>query len=177
MKLIFKKLIPLFGVLMILACSNSTSSEQGMGLLRAVDIGDPSKVEQLLKDGINPNTHALPPGQLLSGGFPLHLAIAKEETEIVKILLAHGAKIDLKAGNQDEATPLHWAVFFLQKEIVSILLEKGAPVNILDAHGGTPVDTAYYIQEIHKDDTIKSIIIQDIIFLLLFNGGLSAEDL
>ena len=177
MKFPFKKLIPLFGILMLLACTNSTSTDQGMALLKAIDVGDSSKVEQLLTDDINPDAHALPPGQLLSGAFPLHLAIAKEETEIVKILLDHGAKIDLKAGNQDEATPLHWAVFFLQKEIVSILLEKGAPVNILDAHGGTPVDTAHYIQEVHKDDTLKSVIIQDIIFLLLFNGGLPAKDL
>ena len=177
MKSTLRKLIPLFGALLLLACTNSTTSDEGMALLKAIDIGDSSKVEQLLNDGIDPDVYPLPPGQLLSGAFSLHLAIAKEEPEILKTLLAHGAKIDLKTGNQDEATPLHWAVFFLQKEIVSILLTEGAPVNSLDAHGGTPVDTAYYIRQVNKDDTIKSVIIDDILLLLFFNGGLSAEDL
>ena len=111
MKLTFKKLISLFGVLMILACSNSTSTEQGMGLLRAVDIGDSSKVEQLLKDGINPNTHALPPGQLLSGAFPLHLAIAKEETEIVK---QRQAKSSPRGGRHGAPPPSNSPLFCLR---------------------------------------------------------------
>ena len=177
MKSTLRKLIPLFGLLLLLACTNSTTSNQGMALLEAIDNGDSSKVEQLLTDEIDPDVYPLPPGQLLSGAFPLHLAVAKGEPEIVKTLLTHGAKIDLKAGNQDEATPLHWAVFFLQKEIVSILLAEGAPVNSLDAHGGTPVDTAYYIRKVNKDEIIQSVIIEDILLLLLFNGGLAAEDL
>lgn len=172
-----RKFVPLAWMLMFLACAGGTTSEQGLALLKAIDLGDPSSVEQLLNDGIDPNAFPLPEGHLLSGAFPLHLGITKGESEIVKTLLNHGAKIDLKAKNPDEGTPLHWAVFFLQKEIVSILLEEGAPVNSLDAHGGTSVDTAYYIREINKGKMIKSVIIDDILLLLFFNGGLSSEDL
>ena len=61
------------------------------------------------------------------------------------MLLNHGAQIDGKAKNKDEATPLHWAAFFGQKDMVSLLINAGAPINILDSNHATPLDAAVYV--------------------------------
>ena len=72
---------------------------------------------------------------------PLHWAIKQENFEKMKILVAHGAKVNVH-NNNNASTPLHSLVFctnlsFVRKAI-PFLLEHGADANIEDGDGKTP---------------------------------------
>ncbi|ETO24849.1 hypothetical protein RFI_12309, partial [Reticulomyxa filosa] len=53
---------------------------------------------------------------------PLHLACANNMTKLVKKLIEHGAKVDVK--NRFESTPLHIATRMGHQEIAKLLLEE-----------------------------------------------------
>ncbi|KAM0865075.1 hypothetical protein ACQ4PT_043537 [Festuca glaucescens] len=65
-------------------------------------------------------------------GAPLHLAIAKDRAEVVKVLLEHGADAgaDLNARGNSGPTPLTQAVDDGFTDFVKLLLEAGADPNI-----------------------------------------------
>lgn len=74
----------------------------------------------------------------------LHWSIAKHRTssdEIVKLLLAHGANVNLK-DVKHEWTALHWAVNREHVCIVQMLVNNRADVNQKDKQEQTPVDIA-----------------------------------
>lgn len=56
------------------------------GLVMAAKDGDTQKVQALLRWGANPNAYA---DEL---GYPLQAAVENDRTEVVRILLGHGAK-------------------------------------------------------------------------------------
>ena len=93
------------------------------------------------------------------------------------MLLNHGAQIDGKAKNKDEATPLHWAACFGQKDMVSLLINAGAPINILDSNHATPLDAAVYVWRLSQDDKGKANHIMGIIDILKAHGGKPADEL
>ncbi|CAO3677126.1 unnamed protein product [Umbelopsis ramanniana] len=64
----------------------------------------------------------------LEGGRsdPLHRAVHKENTELLELLLEHGADIDHV---RDGLTPLSQAVFYGSKKMVLLLLDKGADIH------------------------------------------------
>ena len=62
-------------------------------------------------------------------GFTLlHMAIEGRQLEVVKLLIEHGAKIDIK--DYSGRSPLLWAVSCNHLEIVKILVNCGADINV-----------------------------------------------
>jgi ankyrin repeat protein len=72
-----------------------------------------------------------------SGRVPLHIAIDFEQEELVKMLLDHGAKVDII--DEEQQTPLHNAAELGHGAIVKTLLQSGAAIDATDKLGATPL--------------------------------------
>ena len=73
-------------------------------------------------------------------GFPVHQACktkTHEETDILNILLRHGAQINIR--NNTGNTPLIVACQYMNYHLVNFLLQNGADVNICSLEGNTPL--------------------------------------
>ena len=80
---------------------------------------------ELLKRGADPNKE-----KGYNGSTPLHLAIAEDKLELVKMLLEKG--VHLETMNDNGCTPFLEAVKYgASEEIVDLLLEHGADVHTL----------------------------------------------
>lgn len=100
--------------------------EEGFTLLHKAD--HPTVVEQLLICGAIPNI------QDKWGDTPLHVALSNEKTQIVKLLCA--AKANLEIRNICRQTPI-----FRVKKVadLELLLKSGAHPNLQDCDGNTPL--------------------------------------
>jgi uncharacterized protein len=72
--------------------------------------------------------------------MPLHSAVAGQHTDIVRLLIDHGA--DVTACQTEDFTPLHQAAANGQVEVAELLLSRGAKVNAKTQKGKTPLDLA-----------------------------------
>ncbi|OAB82153.1 hypothetical protein WSTR_02345 [Wolbachia endosymbiont of Laodelphax striatellus] len=90
-----------------------------------------------------------------SGHAPLHWAVARNNLELMGLLIGNGAEIDI----QDERhgrTALHWAAYHDKFEIVKLLVNKGADRNIKDRDGKTALDlvgtkSLYLVREENRE--------------------------
>ncbi|UFN99899.1 ankyrin repeat domain-containing protein [Wolbachia endosymbiont of Corcyra cephalonica] len=90
-----------------------------------------------------------------SGHAPLHWAVARNNLELMGLLIGNGAEIDI----QDERhgrTALHWAAYHDKFEIVKLLVNKGADWNIQDRDGKTALDlvgtkSLYLVREENRE--------------------------
>lgn len=85
------------------------------------------------------------PGEIVNrplrgGATPLHLASTLDNTNIVSILINHGA--DVNAETEGGFTPLHWAAGKNSINTVKLLLESGAKINASTPAGITPLHWA-----------------------------------
>ena len=76
-----------------------------------------------------------------SGYTPLYGAVEKGHKEVVELLIAAGADVNVKDGEWGE-TPLHLAADKGHKEVAELLITAGADVNAKDGGGDTPLDAA-----------------------------------
>ena len=74
--------------------------------------------------------------------YPLHLAIKKDHTEIVKLLLQKGADPNLNGGKSSDSIPLILAIRKENYKIVKLLVQKGAYINLLCGEIITPLELA-----------------------------------
>lgn len=102
-------------------------------ILHAVDSHNEEAVRILLEAGAEPNP-TVPEGLFRSS--PLKAASFGGLTEIVKLLLAFGAKVD--AYNPEGQTALHAAIMMQKVECASVLLESGASLGDVAGNGRTP---------------------------------------
>lgn len=111
--------------------SSRLSRAERYELLRgACSSGDLRCVEILLERGADPNGGPDWESDAIGGRFgteftsPLTAAAAGGHVEVMKLLLRHGALVDVLEG--EGHTPLSMAISFKQKEAVELLLSAGA---------------------------------------------------
>ena len=97
--------------------------------------GNLTAMKQALAGGADPNT--MDPQ---SGSTLLATAALMGHTEIVAILLEHGADVNVKS--RDGATALHTSAFLGRVETVKLLLENGADTTLRNNMGSTAIDGA-----------------------------------
>lgn len=77
------------------------------------------------------------------GAVPLHAAAERGFDEITRLLLAHGARVDVPTRAHGD-TPLHDAALHGHQEVTRLLLAHGADVNRRELLGNTPLHLAAY---------------------------------
>jgi ankyrin repeat protein len=102
---------------------SASAEDRHRALALAAQLGHPEIVTLLIDAGEDPNRYN-PPGTHAHSA-PLHQAIAAGQLEVVKGLVANGARLDLE-DTIHQATPLGWADYCDQPEIAKYLREKGA---------------------------------------------------
>jgi len=76
------------------------------------------------------------------GRTPLHNAVFRGDTDVVKRLLDEGADPDVH--DKGGRTPLHFAAQEYRPEETRLLCRAGASVDAQDAHGNTPLGRATF---------------------------------
>ena len=127
-----REIAELFGVADQLE-GEGTPSEKAVW--EAASTGNLNVVKQALANGMDPNTK-----DPKSGGTLLTTAALMGHTEIVKLLLEHGAAVNTQSN--DGGTALHAAAFLGRAETVKLLLEHGADTSIRHKMGGKAIDGA-----------------------------------
>lgn len=107
-----------------------------MKLLHLVQTNNVAALENLLTD----NPHLDLNRRYSSGWTLLHSARSEGRTEIVRLLLAHGA--DANAQDVDGWAPLLIVCQRNHADLARLLLEHGAGVNARDKDGNTPLHAA-----------------------------------
>nr|WCB87159.1 CPPV348 ankyrin repeat protein [Cooks petrelpox virus] len=69
---------------------------------------------------------------------PIHLAVDNEDEKILKLLISHGADINMK-DTYNSSSPLHHAIKNINTNILKILLDNGADVDSRNRYGCTPI--------------------------------------
>ncbi|XP_038166799.1 serine/threonine-protein kinase TNNI3K [Arvicola amphibius] len=117
-------------------------TESGLSLLHLCCVcgGNKSHIRALVLKGLRPS-------RLTRNGFPaLHLAVYKDNPELITSLLHSGA--DVQQVGYGGLTALHIAAIAGHPEAAEVLLEHGANVNVQDAVFFTPLHmSAYYGHE------------------------------
>jgi Mg2+ and Co2+ transporter CorA len=105
-------------------------------LLDAADEGNEDRVKTLLKEDPNPNLRDF------ADQSPLHLAVRKNHTQVVRLLLSNGA--DVCVQNSNGMTALHFAVTSKPKTgaIIEMLLDEGGDVDVLNSAGYSVLELA-----------------------------------
>lgn len=103
---------------------SASTGDRHRALALASQGGQPHVVKLLLDAGEDPNRYN-PPGTH-SHSPPLHQAIAAGHLDVVKVLIDHGARLDLE-DTIYQGTPLGWAKYCNQPAIASYLESLSAP--------------------------------------------------
>jgi ankyrin repeat protein len=138
----FMKNVCLCAALAVLACGCASPS-----LLNPAAKGDIAKVSALLASGTDPNEHR----RAYANRTALHLAAAKSQVAVARLLIERGANVNAKAACG--STPLHFAACAGNTEMVHLLLQAGAEpdpsgtgtcsyVTFSDKDRGTPLQLA-----------------------------------
>ena len=101
-------------------------------LVHAIANKKPDAVDLLLKAGAKPEYRPKPNSPL-----PLILAATTGQTDIVRMLVQHGAAINARTAAGD--TPLLLAVYWGRGDTAAYLLQKGADANLANNKGTLPI--------------------------------------
>lgn len=117
--------------------SRTTFSPDGFPLLGfACFFGHMGTAKLLLERGANPNVAAKNPMKV----FPINSAASRKRTDIVELLLDHGA--DPNAAQHLGYTSLHSAAHNGDVETIRLLMNRGADANPVNDDGKTPLQMA-----------------------------------
>ncbi|XP_065909100.1 fibronectin type 3 and ankyrin repeat domains protein 1-like [Dysidea avara] len=133
------------------------NKEEKKKIETAAHSGDVSVLQQLFTSGVNVTGVV---GEVRITG--LHVAASNGHCNVASTLLNWGAKVDAVT-TVYKCTPLHLAVRWDHTDVVTLLVEKGANVNMKNALGRTPLESAvddsnssivyYFIREVGMDPT------------------------
>ena len=115
----------------------------------AVFFAQPRIVETLLNTGADVNL----PSRESMKVTPLASAAAAKQTEIARLLIAHGANVNARAASGH--IPLHEAAGNGNVELVKLLIENGADLNARTDDGKTPLDFAIEYKRTEVIDLLK----------------------
>jgi V8-like Glu-specific endopeptidase len=107
----------------------------------AVKNNNKPMLEYLLKNGASPNTKRY-------NGTALHLALSNGYTDVAKLLIEKGAKLNEKDNYGN--TPLHLAARSGRRDVVELLIRKGA-------YAGTKNDKGWTARKTAKKNGYKSL--------------------
>lgn len=113
-----KRLI-LLSLLFIFSTRAAIAQDINEDLWAAARKGDAAAVEALLAKGANVNA------KFRYGATALSYASDKGHTEVVRVLLAHGADVEVE-DTFYKSRPIHWAAINGHAAILKMLLDKGA---------------------------------------------------
>jgi ankyrin repeat protein len=108
-----------------------------LDIFEAAALGRTERVIELISD-----QPELVNSRCANGFTPLHFACFYGQQEVVRCLLASGARSWGRTRSPGGATPLHQAVITGQRDIAELLLEHGAEVDACDQRGCTPLHLA-----------------------------------
>jgi Ankyrin repeats (3 copies) len=106
----------------LLPAANSESRHIALAL--AAQHGHEAVVRLLLDAGEDPNRYN--PDGFHSHSTPLHQAVWSNHGDVVRLLVEHGARLDVR-DTIYQGTPLGWANYGGRKEIADYLRDQGAP--------------------------------------------------
>ena len=129
-----KQLLITIAAVVLVGCGPSVPD---MDIHDAAADGNIEAVKYHLANGINVDAVNDRPWKT-----PLSLATREGHKEIVKLLIAKGADVNVK--DKREQTPLHAAAFGGHKEIAELLIANGGDVNARNDFGWTPLHQAAY---------------------------------
>lgn len=138
----------------VLGCATNSEPEyaplsQGdQALYQALLMPRQQNVQQALNNGANVNAQRPP-----DGIAPLHLAVADGKPELVELLLAHGAHVNVRT--RKGSSPLHLAAMYENPAIALMLLAKKPDLNGQNQYGWTPAMEAARLGHIK---TLKAIL-------------------
>ncbi|SVE37325.1 uncharacterized protein METZ01_LOCUS490179, partial [marine metagenome] len=115
-------------------------------LLNAVKKGDIEAAKQAITDGADVNGEG-EYGMTPMEGTPLHLAVSQDRHEIIKLIIAKGANVNVK-DMFFTLTPLDWAV----------KLEKTETIKLLQKHGGKSAaeDSIHFAVQLGNFEAVKN---------------------
>ncbi len=128
--------------LVVLAAAACGPRPPGVNLLEAIDQEDVRLVREHMEFGTDPDQTFILPGYPFAGASALHLAVLKDNEEIVHILLDNGADIDIRARETFQGTPLDWAAYWAIRDMAVVLVENGADMDSRTVVNSTPLDAA-----------------------------------
>jgi len=111
----------------------------------AVFFSQPENVKALLNAGADVNL----PSRESMKVTPLASAAAAKQTELARVLIAHGANVNARGATGH--VPLHEAAANGTVELVKLLIDSGAAVNAKTDDGKTPLDFAI---EYKRDEVV-----------------------
>ena len=114
-----------------------------MPLLTAIDQDNLVVVKEHIGHGTDLNGEYIPEPFPFEGAGALHLAVLKNNADIVYALIEGGADIDLRSKDESRSTPLIWAAFWAIPEMVQLLVEAGASLSEKDSYGSNALTAAY----------------------------------
>lgn len=115
----------------------NTYSPDGFTPLSLAAFFDQTEIARLLlQQGADPDLHATNPSRVAA----LHSAVAKQNYELCRLLLEHGA--DVNSMQMQNVTALHSAAHRGNLQLVKLLVENGANITAKMDNGDTAIDIA-----------------------------------
>ena len=118
-------------------------TEDDAELIRAVKRGDITEIDRLIEVGANPNCCDT------QGWTPLFHAAGTGSTQIMRLLLAHGAEVD--SHRETGFTPLFSAILSRHLEAIRLLVDRGASV---EAPGDVPLASHVPSDWKHREEAL-----------------------
>lgn len=112
---------------------SSMTAATAQPLIKAILEGDIMQAQGIVLAGVDVNSAADE-----EGNTALHLSSLQGLSGLSRMLIEQSADIDAEAGTM-QYTPLHLAALHNREVVITLLLDNNACVNVLTAHGDTPL--------------------------------------